>query len=799
MEIVKPLIFVVFLIITGCASVVYKTTDFESLYGPSAPKPRQLTPDEAQLALRQHKVSFTKDIKHILDSRCVVCHGCYDAPCQLKLGSIEGIDRGGSKQLVYDFARLEAADPTRLFIDATNTAAWRKKGFHPVLNERNQTGVANLDNSVLVKLIQLKRLNPQPITGKLDADYDLAFDHPLQCSTVDEFPKYQFEHPKWGMPYAMPGLSLKEEYKLLQWLQEGAKLEPSPPMSAQATAAIQKWEHYFNASSLKQKLVFRYIYEHLFIGHMHFKGQPEHEFYRWVRSKTPSGQAIEEINTVRPYDDPGAVFYYRLQPVIETIVDKNHFVYELSDEKMQRYDTLFFETDYEVTALPSYEALIAANPFSAFSQLPLISKYQFLLDDAQYFVSGFIKGPVCRGESATSSIRDHFWVVFSQPGMIDQHKVSAALAENNQILGLPGEESDEISLFGFSKFDKYGEEYLVRKNAFYEQVLPKGQGFGLQNIWDGGGDNQNAALTIFRHFDSATVSKGFIGDTPLTGWVIDYPIFERLHYLLVAGFNVFGTAGHQLATRTYMDIVRQDAEDNFLRFMPISQRQAIYNSWYLGLDGLLTDKPLFNITHETQVKFKTTDYKEEFFEQIRQKLGKAAGISDSINHCEQASCTRKGVSSTQQSVDSQMRDLAKLKGLELKALPEMSLLRIKTNDAQGDLVYTLLVNKAYSNISRLIFQNSLRQPENDTLTVVPGFVGSYPNFFFNVEKNQLGEFVSLVRNATSEAELEQLYSQYGIRRTNPDIWQHADWFNQQHPLYRGLEAGLFDLNRYENL
>lgn len=795
----KSLIFLVFLIITGCASIVYKTTDFETLYGPLAPKPRLLMPDEAQLALRQHKVSFTKDIKPILDSRCVVCHGCYDAPCQLKLGSIEGIDRGSSKQLVYDFARLEAADPTRLFIDATDTAGWRKKGFNPVLNERSETDVANLDHSVLAKLIQLKRLNPQPIAGKLDADYDLAFDHPLQCSTVDEFPKYQHEHPKWGMPYAMPGLSLKEEYRLLQWLQEGAKVEPAPPMSAQALAAIQKWEHYFNASSLKQKLVFRYIYEHLFIGHMHFKGQPEYEFYRWVRSKTPPGQAIDEINSVRPYDDPGAVFYYRLQPVTETIVDKNHFVYELSDEKMRRYDALFFEPDYEVTALPSYEAVIAANPFSAFSQLPLVSKYQFLLDDAQYFVSGFIKGPVCRGESATSSIRDHFWVVFSQPGMIDQHKVSAALAANNQILGLPGEESDEIGLFGFSKFDEFGEEYLVKKNAFYEQVLPKGLGFGLQNIWDGGGENQNAALTIFRHFDSATVSKGFIGDTPLTGWVIDYPIFERLHYLLVAGFNVFGSAGHQLATRTYMDIVRQDAEDNFLRFMPISQRQAIYNSWYQGLESLRTAQPLFNITHETLVKFKTTDYKKEFFEQIRQKLGNAAGMSDSINRCEQISCTRADTSPTQQLVDSQMRDLAKLKGLELKALPEMSLLRIKTNNAQGDLVYTLLVNRAYSNISRLIFQNSLRQPENDTLTVVPGFVGSYPNFFFNVEKNQLGEFISLVRNSANEAQSEPLYSQFGIRRTHPDIWQHADWFNQQHPLYRGLEAGLFDLNRYENL
>ena len=43
--------------------------------------------------------------KQVLESRCVVCHGCYDAPCQLKLSAFEGIARGGSKEIVYDPAR----------------------------------------------------------------------------------------------------------------------------------------------------------------------------------------------------------------------------------------------------------------------------------------------------------------------------------------------------------------------------------------------------------------------------------------------------------------------------------------------------------------------------------------------------------------------------------------------------------------------------------------------------------------------------------------------------------------------
>jgi len=797
----KPsILLIIILFITGCASIIYTAPDYEKMYGASSPKQRILTPEQVILAQQQHKISFAKDVKPILDSRCVACHGCYDAPCQLKLGSIDGIDRGATKQLVYGATRLSPAKPTRLFIDATNTAEWRTKDFYPILNERTDSQIANLDNSVLAKLIELKRLNPLPTTGKLGDDYNFSLDRELQCPTIDEFPAYQHEHPQWGMPYAMPALSLKQESIIKQWLQQGAKVEPLPALPSQTLADVEKWENYFNGSSLKQKLVFRYIYEHLFIGHIHFKGHPDNEFFQWVRSKTPTGQPIDIINTVRPYDDPHtAIFYYRLRPITETIVDKTHFVYELSDEKKQRYDELFFKPDYQVTALPAYQPEIAANPFKAFVELPMMPKYQFLLDDAQYFVSGFIKGPVCRGEIATESIRDQFWVVFTQPNSFYPKKVAQALAKNSQILGLPGEEANDISLFGWTKFDTFGKQYLKAKDDFINSTLPKNRGFGLTNIWDGDGKNKNAALTIFRHFDSATVVKGFIGDTPLTSWVVDYPTFERLHYLLVAGFDIYGTAGHQLASRTYMDILREDAEDNFLRFMPAMQRQTMYNSWYIGSDSMRIAKPLFSIDHPSEINYQTTAYKREFFDQVRQRLGKAAGDVDAINRCPQNTCLRVNTTPVQQQADSILRKLAHLQGGHLGALPEMSLLRVTTGNPKNDLVYTLLLDKAYTNLSKMFSEQSRRVPENDRMTVFAGFIGSYPNFFFTVEQNQLNEFVSMIQNAKTDADMDALYSRFGVHRTNPDIWQHADWFNEQHRHYRGLEAGLLDMNRYKNL
>ena len=229
------------------------------------------------------------------------------------------------------------------------------------------------------------------------------------------------------------------------------------------------------------------------------------------------------------------------------------------------------------------------------------------------------------------------------------------------------------------------------------------------------------------------------------------------------------------------------------------ERQTIWNSWYPGFDSLRTAPPLLSIDHPSEVKFLTTDYKKEFFDQLRQKMGKAAGEVDTINRCQQAVCIRANTTPVQQQADSEMRKLAKLKGQELGALPDDMLLRVKTGDPEGDLVYTLLIDKAFSNISTMLGQNFRREPENDTITVYPGFIGSYPDFYFSVEKEQLGEFVDMIRFARTEIDIDNLYSKFGIRRTNPEIWQNADWFNEQHKKYRGLNAGLLDLSRYDNL
>jgi hypothetical protein len=147
------------------------------------PPTRQLNAQEYQRYIAAGNTPF-EQVKPILDSRCVTCHACYDAPCQLQMGSGAGIERGASKVLVYDATRFHPAAPTRLFIDASTTAQWRTKGFYPVLNETKipATQQANLDAAVLNRMLQLKKRNPTPGPGPLPDSFDDVSAAPLLCA-----------------------------------------------------------------------------------------------------------------------------------------------------------------------------------------------------------------------------------------------------------------------------------------------------------------------------------------------------------------------------------------------------------------------------------------------------------------------------------------------------------------------------------------------------------------------------------------------------------------------------------------
>ena len=277
-----------------------------------APK-QSITSDQAKIeydllfSMPEQIISYENQVAPILEQRCVVCHGCYDAPCQLKLASPAGIQRGASKERVYDGARIRPAEPSRLFIDALTTGQWRQKGFHTVLNEeKDDSPQGNLEDSVMYRMLRLKELHPQPRTGMLADSIDLGLDRDHVCPTLEEFDTYAMNHPLQGMPFAMPNLDTGDYSTLVHWIAQGAPVTPDKQPSQKANIQIGHWERFLNGQTNKQQLVSRYIYEHLFQAHLHFRDTGNREFYRMVRSSTPPGQPVNVIPTVRPYGEPPA-------------------------------------------------------------------------------------------------------------------------------------------------------------------------------------------------------------------------------------------------------------------------------------------------------------------------------------------------------------------------------------------------------------------------------------------------------------------------------------------------------------
>jgi hypothetical protein len=112
--------------------------------------------------------------------------------------------------------------------------------------------------------------------------------------------------------------------------------------------------------------------------------------------------------------------------------------------------------------------------------------------------------------------------------------------------------------------------------------------------------------------------------------------------------------------------------------------------------------------------------------------------------------------------------------------------------------YTVLRNSAHLNISHLFDQQKQRVPDEDTLTVVRGFLGAYPNAFYKVTRAELPAFVDAVARLQGEADYAALMTRFGIRRTDPRFWAHSDRLLRAYAAAEPITAGLFDYNRLEN-
>ncbi len=757
-------------------------------------------PPPVPIEISYRNVDYLADVKPILDQRCVVCHSCYNSPCQLKMSSYEGLDRGASKEQIYNATRLKTMDPTRLFVDAESTEEWRKKDFFSITGNSAKVG---FNNSIMLQLLSHKMKNP-----KSTGDYFAESEDKSCVESAAELGKYLDEHPNQGMPFGFPPLKQREFETIALWLSQGAK-GPSPSEQEQLTRpkpvdaqAIERWEEFLNTPDAKHGMTARYLYEHLFLAHLTFKND-SNDYFELVRSKTAPGEPIQLIATVRPYDDPGVEqVYYRFRKIHSTIVHKTHMVFPLDDAQLQRFDELFIQPNWLQTPhLVSYEPVASANPFRTFEQIPPRSRYQFLLDNAQYTIMTFIRGPVCRGQVALNVIHDQFWVMFLDP----DHDLSVTypgfLKQQSDNLRTPNANGSNFGNFNIFKdeYRKAADRFSEAQQAYY--ASHNYFGLNYDAIWKGNRAADTPILTVYRHFDSASVHKGVHGGLPETMWVIDYPLFERIYYALVAGFDVYGTLSHQLATRLYMDTLRLEGESLFLNFMPQEQRMQMLDKWYTGVSE--DHVHYFPADMPSGIDFSSAEPKREFIEHlVKQHILSDTGIDfDKANYVGNGEEHPQLPAQYQTNADylQGFRAISKPGTAFFKAITDnqfnLAYVRIRRPDDK-DFVFTIVVNRWHDNVAFLFSENKTFEHEKDQANFIRGFVGSYPNIFLDLKVEEVPEFFKLIASFSGSKEEITRMRKYIVNRANEDFWERYDWFQQRFKEDQPVQSGLFDLNRY---
>jgi len=749
---------------------------------------------------------YTTRIQPIFDSRCIACHSCYNAPCQLNLQSYSGLARGATKLNIYDRSRTKSVAPSRLDIDGRSVSDWRAKGFFDVI------GGTEPARTLLMQLVGLRTRHPilQPKKPVSESNFC-----PIDSDSGAHIAQ---SAPELGMPYGLPPLSQAEIGVLSEWIARGA---PGPSDASLASrravppelaTEVRAWEAFLNGGTPREKLMARYLYEHLFLAHLYFTSEGVSRrpaFFRLVRSRVVCEAGVDEIATRRPNDDPGpGDFHYCLSRLDGTIVDKTHIPYDLSPQKLDRIRRTFLEPQWDVKTLPGYSEETAGNPFVTFADIPVRSRYQFLLDDAEYEISTFIKGPVCNGSIAVNSIQEQFFVLFLRPDADSMVTSPEHARQAQDMLVLPGVWGSDVPILDSIPFlqrvTAHREAYRKLRADAARKLRPAG--YTLEDIWNGDGRNPNALLTVLRHFDSAVVTRGAVGDLPKTVLVLDYPLLERLVYNLVVNYDVFGNIGHQSLTRLYMDLIRMEAEELFLAFLPPSQRLRLRESWYRG--GPLTDIklryvfPLVNGSAPTGVIYRdAANAKAELVERVVNDYlaPQVRGRPDAVNWKVLQLPQGAGATSDLTAPEQALRRIASIKADSTtpfaRFMPELAVLLVRSTDGRAQL-YSLAHNREHENVSWILGESERFAPQEDSLTVRAGVLGAYPNIFFVVPESEMEAFSGAIAGLKSAADYKQLVDRFGVRRSNEKFWSVYDEINSSHLASNPARTGTLDLTSY---
>jgi hypothetical protein len=759
----------------------------------------------ASPATDEAEVGYQRDVQPIFNRRCIACHGCLGSPCNVKLDSYRGAERGafGMNPYANHFGPYPRTD-----MDAAKTLEqWREIGFFSVLSEegsghasrRETSAVASedlLDGSLMYRFLEAGSAYNRPGFSRdaLVPVYAKRFAY--GCPATPYAAAAQLAaNPAMGMPFGLPAIAAGDFNVLKRWIAAGAPGPTDEELRAAAELArpeeVAHWEAFFNDPDPRHQLVSRYIFDHFYLATIVLEESPGERF-RLVRSTTPPGEPVDIIGTGLPYEDPYAYagvnrFWYRLSKLTQAPMQKNLFLWRLEHSDADHLEQLFFGPDgpgaHWSASAPLDPPWGIGNPFSIFRAIPAEARYRFLLENAEAVASGIIYGPVCNGQTATYAVKDHFWVFFVRP----EDDVSV----QNPALGL-------------ATWNTMMDRSVFADAAYvdaYDKALAKlrPRGWSVDAIWDGDGNNPNAWLTVMRHNTNVSVVLGRQGGTPRTLWLMTYSGFERMYYDTVASFEYWGGDLSKLQTLLFFNFLRQEFQDNFLTLLPAADREPIRKTWTQGVGrlGLLlvpfdageSPQPDAAVNPEEALNGLIKAVEGQF-------SGKIAGPPDRLNPDIKPAVDLAAPISTFADWERAVSTLTVTQGQPFtRFLPSVIVLRL--DDANASRVYSFVVNRVYKSQYTLIFQDGQALPDLYSLSVYPTIINGFPNLFVHLDMAQAAPFLDALRKVGSAADWEQFKARYGILRNSARLWPFYDWINDWNFQHRQSEAGYLDLSYYD--
>ena len=477
-------------------------------------------------------VSFERQVRPLLERRCVVCHACYDAPCQLKLTSWDGIARGGIEGAGLQGPAARGARPPGCTRTPRLHVGVARARLLPGPERARPGPRGEPGGQPAVSAAGAEA--PAPDAGRWRCcrhRFELSLDAERKCPRLEQHAGYEKDQPLWGMPYGMPPLDDAEHALLERWLAAGAPAERAPAVAGggaepgpavggvlqRRLAASSSWSRATCSSTCSSRTCTS----------------------RAIRSGGSSTSCARGRRRASPSNasPPGGPM---TRPACRGCITAWSSIPRASSTR---------RTCPTPSARHGCGAGARCSSSRATRSLPCPA---YDPDDGGEPVRRVPRAaragtaPVPAGRRPLPHHDFHQGAGVPGPGRPQRHQRSLLdRVHRSGRSGRPARPSSSRPSAGSCacrwrgrartrSWRAGGGTWRARRRTcrrsptFWSAQLGPEEKVDLDLVWDGDGVNPNAALTVFRNFDAATVVTGLVGPPPKTTWVLSYPLFERI-------------------------------------------------------------------------------------------------------------------------------------------------------------------------------------------------------------------------------------------------------------------------------